>query len=658
MAPPSRRQFIKTSLTAGAGVAISACSGGGGDGFRAPSSSSDPGTAPPSDPPFDNSVSDAFDFPLVTELPFAHGVASGDPLPTRVIIWTRITQEFPDAAVTVVWEVATDPDFANILKHGEQDAIADHDYTIKVDVFGLTPATTYYYRFKARGVTSIVGRTRTAPTENVDDLRFAVVSCSSYWSSYWDGYSRIADLAGTDRDLDLVIHCGDYIYDFVDADEEVRARNGIKDINHVDYRDWLNINECRRRYALYRADPHLCRAHQQHPWSIVWDNHDIDEGYGNELSGGPDSSAQTTTLAETTQVFYEWTPTRPVLADGSGDFYLSSDINEYPVPPDASLMYRKLDYGPMADVLCMDSQYLLQDPGADRGLDTSHLANGGSSLLGKQQFDWMTEAMNASKSEKTWRLIISQTWMSPFSADSVPNGDQLPGISDLKTRWYDHNEERNTFVSYLRDNGIDNNILVSGDMHGNFCSDLIRDDDSNYASSAAIPSTRSGSRPANQAAGFRRSLSAGAARTASVGVEFAPSSMGRGGADELWANLHPASTELDQVLFSRGAEALLLAANANIQFMEWADHGYGIVHMQSDKSYFEGWWQDKLTEGSKADVLGYKMVSYSQDDNGAGVPRYKNQIDEVSLHLGESYTPSSSTRNIALAAPEAVLEPR
>ena len=106
-----------------------------------------------------------------------------------------------------------------------------------------------------------------------------MVSCSSLWSSYWSGYGHLA----ARDDLDLVIHCGDYIYDFPDQDELVRSRNDIFDTAHPDFRDWLDLGELRRRYALWRSDPNLLAAHQQHPWFIVWDNHDIDEDYGNEL---------------------------------------------------------------------------------------------------------------------------------------------------------------------------------------------------------------------------------------------------------------------------------------------------------------------------------------------------------------------------------------
>lgn len=325
-----------------------------------------------------------FDFPMVLAMPFAHGVASGDPLADRVILWTRVTlPEYPPQGIQVRWVVSTTPDMNNVVRQGTQRVVALRDHTLKVDAQGLQPATTYYYQFITGPHKSIVGRTRTAPAEMVSAIRLAVVSCSSYWSSTWSGYSAIAQR----DDLDLVIHCGDYIYDFVDEDEQVRARKNIGDTAYVDYRDWLNLDECRRRYALFRSDPALMAAHQQHPWFITWDNHDIDPGFGNELPTTlPEGVASTCTLADTTRAFWEWTPSRPVKDDGSGEFIFYPD-SEYPVPVDSLLVYRGLNYGPLASIRALDTQSYL--PRYELQADASHLPEGTPTLFGKPQFDWL-----------------------------------------------------------------------------------------------------------------------------------------------------------------------------------------------------------------------------------------------------------------------------
>lgn len=308
---------------------------------------------------------------------FAHGVASGDPLADRVILWTRITLlQYSPQGVQVRWLVSTTPDMQNVVRQGTQRVVAEHDHTLKVDAQGLQAATTYYYQFKTGPHSSIVGRTRTAPTKMVSAIRLAVVSCSSYWSSTWRGYGAIAQR----EDLDLVIHCGDYIYDFVDEDEQVRARRNIEDTAYVDYRDWLNIDECRRRYALFRSDPYLMAAHQQHPWFITWDNHDIDPRFGNELPTTlPEGRASTCTLLDTTRAFWEWTPSRPVKADGSGEFIFYPDT-EYPTPVDPLLVYRSLNHGPLASIRALDTQSYL--PAYGLQADASHLPEGSPSLFG------------------------------------------------------------------------------------------------------------------------------------------------------------------------------------------------------------------------------------------------------------------------------------
>lgn len=593
----------------------------------------------------------AMDFPLLLPLPFAHGVASGDPLHDRVIIWTRVTESTPSAAsVAVRWQVSATPDFAVVLKQGTQHAVADHDWTVKVDVTGLAPATTYYYRFRAFGRDSIVGRTRTAPAAAVDEIRLAVVACSSYWSSHWSGFGHLADR----DDLDLVLHCGDYIYDFVDEDEEVRARRDRKDINDVDYRDWLDLGECRRRYALWRSDPNLMRAHQQHPWMIVWDNHDIDPGFGNELDSPIDPATSTCTLADTARAFHEWTPTRPVKADGSGEFLLVDD-GSYPLPPDPLLIYRKLSYGPMLDIFGVDTQSSL--PRYGLAVDNGHLPDDAPSLFGRRQFEWLGAGLLQShRNGTTWRLINNQTWFAPVDIPDLIEGIPLPKLG--LSRWADHAAERKALCDYLKGANpagerIRNNILVSGDAHGNLGSDVIGNGAllSGYLPGLALPSSRAGSTPDNRLAGFSRVTTAGlgglTTRGDSVAVEFAPSSMGRGGADELVTNAIGAEPGAPLgVAGARLLEMALIGVAKNIQFIEWVDHGYGIVSLTGERAVFEWWWQDKLTPDSP-DVLGQQMVAWAAPDSGRLPPRFQDQIDVATLHG----LPFEATRGSRTASP-------
>ena len=647
----TRRNFLRGLGAAGAG-ALAGC-GNGND--AAPATNTLP---PDTQPPGGNPPPASFDFPTITPLPFAHGVASGDPLADRVIIWTRITEVTPSAAeIPVQWSVASNPSMTNVVKSGAQSTTANRDWTVKVDVTGLDPATTYYYRFSALGGASITGRTRTAPATVVESIRFAVLSCSSYWSSYWSGLGHIADR----NDLDLVVHCGDYIYDFVDMDEGVRARLDQKDTALADYRDWLNLTELRRRYALWRTDPNNLRAHQQHPWFIVWDNHDIDEDYGNELATPFDGQKSTATLADTTRAFWEWTPSRPVKGDGSGDFILVDD-GSYPEPENTRLVWRRLPYGPMLDVFGVDTQIGL--PGHGLTLDSSHLS-AGASLMGRRQFEWITGSMlQSAQAGVQWRFVNNQTWLAPADVPDVVDGIATPKLG--LSRWSDYTEERAAWFQYLRGGNsaslrVRNNIVVSGDAHGNFGSDLVEDTNllSDYIPGVPVPNPRQGSTTANFPAGFGRATTGSvgplSTRANSVGVEFAPTSMGRGGADELVANmggLPPGSAPT--IIGARAIEQAVIAGNKNCQFIEWVDHGYGIVHVTVDRAVFEYWWQDKLTPDSP-DVLGRQMIAWAAQDTGAVPSRFQDQLDDVVAH-GMSVNATAGTRSAA-PAPAGVLKP-
>lgn len=602
----------------------------------------EPGAEPPS-----------YNYPLVLALPFAHGVASGDPLSDRVILWTRISLlSYPAQGVLVRWSVSKTPDMKNPVKTGQQVVVAERDWTLKVDVSGLQPASTYYYQFATGNYQSIVGRTRTAPAQKVEAIRFAVLSCSSYWSSTWSGFAAISKR----DDLDLVVHCGDYIYDFVDEDEQVRARKGRATTSDVDYRDWLNLEECRRRYALFRSDPNLMAAHQQHPWFITWDNHDIDPDFGNEL---PTTLAEglksVCTLQDTTQAFWEWTPSRPVKADGSGEFLLYPDT-EYPVPVDAKLVYRSLPYGPLASFRALDTQILL--PGYKQKADASHLPTGVPTLFGKKQFNWLLDGLRKEEKEGVvWKVLNNQTWIAPWV---VPNVSGAP-VFPLPTRWSDYPGERTALVNALRGGvegvqAINGCVFVSGDMHGNWASDVVADNETAYLNgyqvAPPVPSTRAGAMAENIAAGTLRLSSTNLpgvnARSLSAAVEFAPSSMGRGGADELIANAAPGLPFPLQVAATRAVETATLVGNKHVQFMEWVEHGYGIVQLDSDKALFECWWQNKNLDNAP-DVLGMQLVSFARDEaSRLPTPRFRNQIDPVSLH-GMAVSPSTSPRKAALA---------
>ena len=204
---------------------------------------------------------------------FRHGVASGDPLPDGVVLWTRCTPSGDDpgsggrsgpASVPVDWCVSRDAALDDVVASGRADARVNQDFTVQVDVRGLEPATTYHYRFEADGERSPAGRTRTAPSGTAANLRLGLVSCASYSAGYFNAYRNLAR-----RHLDLVVHVGDYLYE----------NAGVVDGRRVRRHDPPGIVSTlpgyRRRHAQYRSDPDLQALHRRHPMVAVWDDHEI-----------------------------------------------------------------------------------------------------------------------------------------------------------------------------------------------------------------------------------------------------------------------------------------------------------------------------------------------------------------------------------------------
>ncbi len=567
---PSRRTFL-----AGAGVAgLAAVTA------AAPAEAGAPDLTPPA----------GFDFPVGGPLPFAHGVTSGDPLPDRVILWTRITVPDPAAipSVDVAWELRSDPQMtAPVVASGTVTTDASRDYTVKVDAPGLAPGTTYYYRFSALGRTSLTGRTRTAVSEVVHEVRFAAISCASYWSVVrWDGMRRLAER----NDLDLIVHMGDQIYDYPDEDEWVRARGHTDpatfDPADVDFRRWRTLAEVRRRYALYHADHDLIEMYRQHPVFVLWDNHDLSQG----------DDAHQVDEADVIKAFWEWTPARPPLGDGSGAFGPAQRGQVAPKVQD--YVYRSLTFGPMADVRCWDVRHIATP--AERAA---------GKLLGDTQLAWLEASMKASADAGTaWRVISNGYPFGQFQIAGPPSAAAAlfpvatPAPGDYGA-WDVYPDERARIVQSLRGSGITDNIIVTGDAHGNFVWDVTDDP------SAAAYDKLDGRTPTGG--------------VASVGVEIQTTSLGRGGGTETIAStgymqthggMHPYGDRagfqpyLDAAVPATAAlSAALVQENSTMQYAEWDSHGYGIVHLTEEQAVLELWWQPIRTT-SDTEKLGAQLT--------------------------------------------------
>lgn len=219
--------------------------------------------------------------------PFTLGVASGDPLPDAVVIWTRLAPRplepfggLGPRPVLVQWQVAEDEGFRRVVRSGTARARREQSYSVHVDVTGLRPWRHYWYRFRVGRDVSPVGRTRTAPAagQPVPGLSFAFASCQAYWEGFYTAYRDLAAL-----DHDVVFHLGDYLYEYgVGVGAGVRQQQLPADF----LRETITLDEYRARYALYKSDPDLQAAHAAAPWIVTMDDHEVENNWAGDVPEG------------------------------------------------------------------------------------------------------------------------------------------------------------------------------------------------------------------------------------------------------------------------------------------------------------------------------------------------------------------------------------
>ncbi|SRR6056297_137184 len=334
------------------------------------------------------------DFANTVPADFRHGVASGDPLTDRVILWTRLTPE-SDGLVRVSWEVSTDAGFSNIVASGDGTTSAEVDYTVKVDVEGLQPGAGYYYRFASDDRLSPVGRTRTLPTGSVMAASFAVVSCSNYPAGFFNVYREVAE-----QELDAVLHLGDYLYEYApggyaSANAEAYGRV-VQPANEL-----FSLADYRTRYAQYRTDEDLQAAHGRHPFITVWDDHEIANDAWREGAENHNPETEGDYAARkmaAIQAWYEWQPVRP-----------PGDIND--------VIYRRFQYADLLDLLMLDTRIIGRDkqfvyPDFTTGgmIDVAAARAGygdsNRTLLGEEQLGWLREQL--AQSSARWQVLGQQ----------------------------------------------------------------------------------------------------------------------------------------------------------------------------------------------------------------------------------------------------------
>lgn len=378
--------------------------------------------------------------------PFVLGVASGDPEPDGVVIWTRLGTDplggggLDPEPIRVKWEVARDEAFSKIVRKGETLALPQLGHSVHVEVDGLDPHRWYYYRFHSGSETSPTGRTRTSPASDVmpDSMRFAFTSCQHYEVGYFNGYPHMQK-----EDLDLVIHLGDYIYEYAGVDKRVRKHLG-KEIESLD--------EYRQRYAQYRLDEDLRETHRLFPWLVTWDDHEFDNNYADLVSeqDGISPEAFLARRMNAYQAYYEFMPLRR---------------RSFPQGPDMTL-YRKCKFGRLADFFVLDTrQYRTDQPNGDRQKPmTGKVFDPQATMLGRTQENWLMSGLI--QSDSTWNVLAQQVMMAALN-----RGDDK-GERYSMDQWPGYEVSRRRLLRFFHERKIPNPVVLTGDIHLNWVNNL------------------------------------------------------------------------------------------------------------------------------------------------------------------------------------------
>ncbi|MGW4891184.1 alkaline phosphatase D family protein, partial [Kitasatospora sp. NPDC004240] len=468
---------------------------------------------------------------------FLHGIASGDPLPDGILLWTRVTptpEAVPGSATgpdtEVRWELAADKNFATVVASGTVTASAASDHTVKADVRGLTPDTAYWYRFTAGATVSPVGRTHTTPAADatLSRLRFGVASCANWEAGYFSAYRHLAARG----DLDAFLFLGDYIYEYKSG--EFCARGSVVR-PHAPAHEITTLADYRTRHGRYKTDEDLQSLHAKVPTIAIWDDHEFANdawsgGAENHTPGAEgDWSAR---MAVAKQAYFEWMPVRPSIAGTT---------------------YRRLRYGKLADLHLMDQRSFRsqQVKFGDGDVDSAD-----RTLTGRAQMDWLKAGLTAS--DTTWKLIGNEVMISPVALLSLPAyllrplakllGLPEEGLAVNTDQWDGYTHDRRELLGHLRSQGIRNTVFLTGDIHSAWAAD--------------VP---------NEAATYPLS--------GSVATEFVVTSVTSDNIDDI--------LKVAPQTLSLAAATALKAANPHIKWIDLDSHGYGVLDITPDHTQMD-----------------------------------------------------------------------
>jgi len=388
--------------------------------------------------------------------PFTLGVASGDPLPRGVVLWTRLARDpfngggTGTRGVAVKWEIAADERFRRVVKRGTTLAGPELGYSVHVEVQGLRPARTYWYRFKAEGVISPVGRTRTAPEAGSSprSLNFAFASCQQWQVGYYTAYRHMAE-----QDLDLVVHLGDYIYEG-NHTTTVRPEAPPEPVRA----EPMDLASYRNRYALYKLDADLQAAHAAFPFIVTWDDHEVENNYASDISQVDTEPDQDPAVflrrrAAAYRAWYEHMPVRSALL---------------PAGPDL-LGYRRLRFGDLAEFNVLDTRQYRSDQACGGGLTPpcDEIADPARTITGSEQESWLLDGLAASRSR--WKVLAQQVFVAQL--DIAPGPDVLINTDG----WDGYPFSRDRLLGHIADQAVSDVVVLTGDIHSSWVNDLKAD---------------------------------------------------------------------------------------------------------------------------------------------------------------------------------------
>jgi alkaline phosphatase D len=393
--------------------------------------------------------------------PFTLGVASGDPTPMGVVLWTRLAPDplavgggLPAEPYEVAYEVSRDEDLRHIDRHGTTVALPEEAHSVRVELDGLPPERVYHYRFSAGGEISPVGRTRTGPPGNsmVDAVTFAFVSCQHFADGFFTPYADVASAA----DVEAVIFLGDYIYE--------GGAQGVR--GHAPAKEIRTLDEYRIRHGQYKTGPDLQAAHAAHPWLVTWDDHEFKNNYAG-LDLDPDVPIEQVRArrAAAYRAYWEHMP----LARA-----------RKPEGPDLQL-YRRFHWGQLATCNVLDGrQYRSDQPAVcadDRhpsGYCPADLS-AERTMLGAEQRDWLLADLATTKAR--WNVLAQQTGFAPFNraAPGAPPNFGVAGSTVGPDSWDGYVAERQRILDWIVEQRTPNPVVLTGDSHQNWVRNVPRD---------------------------------------------------------------------------------------------------------------------------------------------------------------------------------------